>query len=139
MDLNSVLKLCEETAEIAIEYYWSEPEQSLMVDLSKFSLLTVEKMKLKDFWGLREKSELVNQLIKATMKIAKKMGFESEGTSDYQKYKNLVDKLFRQKRVRNDITFFLEPGFNFKGLFNDDKFSISKIEYDTDEIKQAKK
>ena len=129
----------EGTPETAVEYYWSEQENSIMVNLSKLSLLTVDKLKLKEFWDLRDEKDLINQFVKATMKIAARMGFESEGKTEYQKYKNLVEKMFKPRGGKLDITFFLEPGYNFKGLFDKDKFSISKVVYDEAELKQSKK
>lgn len=133
----------ESTPETAIEYYRDakRPEnESLMVALSKFSLLTVDEMTLKEFWDKKQDIELVNQFIKATMNIGlKTYKLKPKGDTEFDKYKSIITILFDKKRATADIKFELEPGYDFKGVFGKDKFSITKIRHDREEASSGKK
>jgi hypothetical protein len=126
------------TPETGIEYYTNailgydkDGDPEIEVALSQMSLLKVTKMSLREFWNKRDDKKLVEQFIKATLGIAKKYGINSKYT--YESYHKAVKELFQKHNDKLDILFELEPGYNFKGLFKDDKFSIHKIRHDKGE------
>jgi len=126
-------KIHEGTPEASIEYfrkaqygYDKEGRGALAVRLNRLNILTTKVFKLRDFWEKQKESELIEQFIKATFGLSKKYGIADRGKKDFETYQYVVENLFSTKN-KSDITFYIESGYNFKGLLKGEKFSISKI------------
>jgi hypothetical protein len=134
----------EGSPEAAIEYfrkaqygYDKENKGALAVKLSQFSILTTKEMPLKDFWDRRKDSKLVEQFVKATLKLGKKYKVIEKEKEDFETYSFVVENMFGRKKPELDIVFDMEPGYNFKGLFKGEKFSIAKVKHDEEEAERG--
>lgn len=120
--------------EAGIEYYTYGGY--LRVKLSQWSILRSTDFSLEQFWKQKSKEKLVDQFIKATYSIAKKYGLNKPYT--FEGFQDIVNVLFYKSKRDLDILFDFEPGFDFKGLHKENKFSIEKIVHDEEEAKTAK-
>jgi hypothetical protein len=120
--------------EAGIEYYTHGGY--LRVKFSQWSIMRSTDFSLEQFWKQKSKEELVNQFIKATYSIAKRYGLNKPYT--FEGFQDIVDALFYKSKRDLDILFDFEPGFDFKGLYKEDRFSIEKIAHDEEEAKTAK-
>ena len=134
----------EGTPEAAVEYFRKphygmdkQGRANLAVKLNQLSILTSKTFTLKEFWDIKDESKLVEQFIKATLELGRTYGIIDNTKMDFENYQYVVDNLFGTKKMKNDITFLMEPGYNFKGLFQKEKFSISKIKHDDEEAKRG--
>ena len=130
----------EPNYETSVEYRrsWNADNtgpKHLAVIMSQLSLLKTTKVGLKEFWDNRNK-KLIDQFIRATLKYGKRYTLSDEYSFD--NYEDVVDSLFGRKEASPaDIIFELEPGFKFKGNFEDDKFSITRIRHDKKEAERG--
>jgi len=147
MRLDEVLlfEIKEGTPEASVEYfrkpqfgYDKQDRGNLAVRLNQLSLLTSKVFKLKDFWDKQKESKLVEQFVKATFHLGKEYGIVEKSRKDFESYKYIIDNLFSREKKEQDIIFFMEPGFNFKGLFKGERFSIAKIKHDEGEAETGK-
>ena len=128
----------EGISEAGIEYY-RDPilgldkygRGKLAVKMAQFSILTQTKLSLKEFWEKREEKRLIDQFIRATLSLGKKYGLSDKYT--FANYEDVVDQLFGTQKRQLDVVFEMEPGFDFKGNFREDKFSITKVRHDKEE------
>lgn len=132
----------EGTPEASIEYfrkphfgYDKEDRANLAVKLNQLSLMSSRVFKLKDFWDKQKESKLIDQFVKATFRLGKEYGVVNSNKQDFDTYKYIIENLFSREKKEADIIFNMEPGFNFKGLFKGDKFSIAKVRHDEGEAK----
>ena len=146
MKLNNALFLNEqkETPEASIEYfreptygYDEQDRGNLAVKLSQFSILATKTLRLKEFWDKRKESKLAEQFIKATFELGRKYKVIDNTKRDFESYKSVVENLFGTKKPKGDIIFYLEPGYNFKGLFKEERFSIARVKHDEGEAKRG--
>jgi hypothetical protein len=140
----ALLEQKEGTPEASIEYfrkaqygYDKEGKGALAVKISQFSLLKIRTVKLKDFWDEKKESKLVEQFVKATFNLGKKYKIIDNHKIDFETYQYIVENLFSAKKPQSDIIFDMEPGYDFKGFSEKEKFSISKIRHDESEVERG--
>ena len=149
MRLDELLSLFEQVKEsipeATVEYfrkpqygYDKQGRANLAVRLSQLSLLTTKNFKLEEFWRKQDESKLVEQFIKATFKLGKEYGIYDGPKKDFETYQYIIDNLFSRNKQESDIIFYMEPGFDFKGSFKGEKFSIAKIKHDEGEAETGK-
>jgi hypothetical protein len=142
MKLTEIIK--SDTPEVAVEYfrkghekYDPQSRSNLMVKLSQLSLLQTKTYTLKDFYDLRKDSKLIGQFVRATFLLAREYDILKNKKEDFESFQYVVDNLFGMSKRKNDITFYMEPGFDFKGVFKTNRFSISKMEHDKEEASRG--
>lgn len=140
-----LFEIKEGSPEASVEYfrkpqfgYDKKDRAALAARLNQLSLLTSKEFRLKDFWDKQKESKLVDQFVKATFQLGKEYGIIDNHKKDFDTYKYIIDNLFSREKREQDITFFMEPGFNFKGLFKGERFSIAKIKHDKQEAEIGK-
>jgi len=148
MRLNEVLlfeQVREGTIEASIEYfrkaqygYGKESIGALEVRLSQSNTLATKVFKLREFWEKQKESKLIEQFVKVTFELGKKYGILKFNKKDFETYQYIVESLFSTDKRESDITFYMKPGYNFKGFLKGEKFNIFKIKHDKKKLSAAK-
>lgn len=140
MKLEEVIK--GGSPEAAVEYfrkghsgYDPASRSNLMATLSQLSLLKTKTFTLKEFWDMKDDDKLINQFVLATFLLAREYGILKNKKENFEAFQYVVDNLFGMSKRKNDITFHMEPGYDFKGVFKTNRFSISKMEHDKEEAR----
>ena len=83
------------------------------------------------FWNKKEEIKLVDQFIRATLKIGKNHGLKD--TYTFENLEKVVSDLFARQKQEPDVAFKVEPGAEFEPSFKNDKFSIQRVKFDKEE------